>query len=33
MASEARKALTEIHMRAGGLDPRKPYDKSPGSPA
>ncbi|MFD0366332.1 relaxase/mobilization nuclease domain-containing protein [Nocardia sp. GCM10030253] len=33
MASEARKALTEIHMRAAGIDPSKPYDKRPGSPA
>lgn len=33
MASEARKALTEVHMRAAGIDPARPYDKSKGSPA
>lgn len=33
MASEARKALTEIHMRRDGIDPDQPYDKTEGSPA
>ncbi|MEV6340967.1 hypothetical protein AB0M12_40385 [Nocardia vinacea] len=33
MASTARKALTEIHMRGAGIDPTQPYDKRPGSPA
>ncbi|MCP9625233.1 relaxase/mobilization nuclease domain-containing protein [Nocardia otitidiscaviarum] len=33
MASQARKALTEIHMRADGIDPARPYVRDPGSPA
>ncbi|OBA44316.1 hypothetical protein A5780_37860, partial [Nocardia sp. 852002-20019_SCH5090214] len=33
MASQARKALTEIHMRRDGTDPDQPYDKTEGSPA
>ncbi|GAB4590384.1 relaxase/mobilization nuclease domain-containing protein [Nocardia sp. IFM 10818] len=33
MASEARKALTEIHMRAEGIDPARPYLRDQGSPA
>ncbi|PPJ01237.1 hypothetical protein C5E51_34555 [Nocardia nova] len=33
MASQARKALTEIHMRRDGIDPDQPYDKTEGSSA
>ncbi|WP_063016389.1 relaxase/mobilization nuclease domain-containing protein [Nocardia nova] len=33
MASEARRALTEIHMRRDGIDPSQPFDKTEGSPA
>lgn len=33
MASTARRALTEIHMRADGIDPARPYRKEQGSPA
>ncbi|MCX4099262.1 relaxase/mobilization nuclease domain-containing protein [Nocardia sp. alder85J] len=33
MASTARRALTEIHMRADGIDPARPYTREPGSPA
>ncbi|WP_331757762.1 relaxase/mobilization nuclease domain-containing protein [Nocardia sp. NBC_01388] len=33
MASTARKALTEIHMRAEGIDPARPYMRDKGSPA
>ncbi|WP_433527736.1 relaxase/mobilization nuclease domain-containing protein (plasmid) [Nocardia pseudovaccinii] len=33
MASEARKALTEIHMRADGIDPTRPHRREEGSPA
>ncbi|MGW5230404.1 relaxase/mobilization nuclease domain-containing protein [Nocardia niigatensis] len=33
MASTARRALTEIHMRAEGIDPTRPYRRETGSPA
>lgn len=33
MASQARRALTEIHMRADGIDPTRPYRKEEGAPA
>lgn len=33
MLSVARKAVTEIHMRADGLDPARPYTRTTGSPA
>jgi len=33
MTSQARQALTEIHMRAAGVDPTRPYETTPGSPA
>lgn len=33
LASNARRALTEIHMRADGLDPSRPYEADKGSPA
>ncbi|MDE1674693.1 relaxase/mobilization nuclease domain-containing protein [Nocardia gipuzkoensis] len=33
MASKARQALTEIHMRAAGIDPARPHVREQGSPA
>ncbi|WP_425301602.1 relaxase/mobilization nuclease domain-containing protein [Nocardia wallacei] len=32
MAAEARHALRDIHLRAEGINPAKPYDMQPGSP-
>lgn len=33
MASEARKALTHVHMRAAGMDPEQPYLRDEGTTA
>ncbi|WP_280476098.1 relaxase/mobilization nuclease domain-containing protein [Nocardia farcinica] len=33
MYSQARQALTEVHMRAAGINPDRPYESTPGSPA
>lgn len=33
MAFKARQTLTEIHMRQAGVDPKREYDRSEGSPA
>ncbi|GGL44102.1 relaxase/mobilization nuclease domain-containing protein [Nocardia jinanensis] len=33
MAFKARQSLTEIHMRRAGIDPKREYDRSDGSPA
>ncbi|WP_280406596.1 hypothetical protein [Nocardia carnea] len=33
MAFKARQSLTEIHMRQAGIDPKREYDRSEGSPA
>jgi hypothetical protein len=32
MLTETKKALTEVHMRANGVDPTRPYTRAEGSP-
>ena len=32
MTAQAQRALTEIHMRAAGIDPHRPHTRAPGSP-
>ncbi|MGW0006108.1 relaxase/mobilization nuclease domain-containing protein [Nocardia grenadensis] len=32
MTAQAQRALTEIHMRAAGIDPNRPHTRAPGSP-
>ncbi|MEU1956803.1 relaxase/mobilization nuclease domain-containing protein [Nocardia rhamnosiphila] len=32
MTAQAQRALTEIHMRAVGIDPNRPHTQAPGSP-